>query len=385
MFLKNKKNSLLTILFLMIISFSVLAKPIGVYKDISNSKWKDTPMSVRKVLINLNMLNSNVNIFEVQWLKEIKTRYELYGLSKSDLDWVNSVLQKNSKTWTPRNDYAPIKKSASTKEVLKSDDSNLIHETEDEKKNAPVDVFGNKKEKKAITSGGIALVPNSKEMKQQNDNLDKNVAPVKIFTGEDLSKSVALAKKNRGKNNYKELKNTTQNTTKTNVNITQENIKTDKQENINKIENSIEHIIDPNMLENRMTNSYDNFGGMNKFNFDFYNYTKYLAWIILNGKTQNDLYRSNIEFNYDYYVKSYDLLKTEQEIKKEKILLEQRELENNKKLAKLNIENSQKTSKELKIQNNEQHYNTREVILILTLICFLFIGIYIRKRGKNVF
>ena len=79
----------------MIISFSALAKPIGVYKDISNSKWKDTPISVRKVLINLNMLNSNVNIFEVQWLKEIKTRYELYGLSKSDLDWVNSVLQKN--------------------------------------------------------------------------------------------------------------------------------------------------------------------------------------------------------------------------------------------------------------------------------------------------
>lgn len=367
MFLKNKKITTLILMFLMMLSFSALSKPIGVYKDISNSKWKDTPISIRKVLINLNLLNNNVDIFETQWLKEIKTRYGLYGLSQADVEWVNAVLQRNNKTWTPRNDYAP-KKESKPQEIMKSDDSKLIHETEEEKRNAPLDQLGRRKEKRAETSSGISLIPSSKEMTMKNDNLGKNLKPVKIYTGEDLAKATIRAKQNRGQNkmtiaaNIKNKSNNKSTTTSTNA----------KQEKASN---------DDNITSLSLKS--------NEFNFDIYKYINYKIFIALNKK---EFYSKNdIDVEYDYYVQMYLTMLKEKEIKQEQEILKIKELEKISELKQLKLEKfkEQKLLEEqqqiiAKRYNENNTRSKKEVILILSLLLFLSIGVYTKIRGAKI-
>lgn len=77
-----------------------------VWEDPNSKSWGATPPGVKTALSRVKVLGgSEVNIFNVQWLKEMARSPSMYHLSEGDIKWANQVIKdsdaKNKKVWSP--------------------------------------------------------------------------------------------------------------------------------------------------------------------------------------------------------------------------------------------------------------------------------------------
>lgn len=91
----------------------------SVWEDPNSKSWGNTPSGVKTALSRVKVLGgSDVNVFNVQWLKEMSRSPSMYHLSEKDVKWANQVIKdadaKNKKVWSP-NSKVIIKDSPAVK------------------------------------------------------------------------------------------------------------------------------------------------------------------------------------------------------------------------------------------------------------------------------
>lgn len=78
----------------------------SVWEDPNSKSWGSTPSGVKTALSRVKVLGgSDVNVFNVQWLKEMSRSPSMYHLSDTDVKWANQVIKdadsKNRNVWSP--------------------------------------------------------------------------------------------------------------------------------------------------------------------------------------------------------------------------------------------------------------------------------------------